>query len=301
MLSSAISGSRWPSARVAGVPYLAIANAYWSPYSHSRFPMPELPVSRRLGVPLARAVFPIARPLAFACHSLPLNRVRREYGQKPLGLDLRRIYTEADRTLYADVPDLVPTANLPPHHHYLGPVRWSPAVALPAWWSDLPEDRPIVYVTMGSSGRAGLLPAILEALAGLPVSVIASTVQPEPAGRFPRNVWHAPFLPGREAAARSRLVICNGGSPTAHQALDVGVPVLGIAGNMDQHLNMEAIRRLGAGVLIRTEQAWPNRIQAAVERMLRDPSYAVSASRLAEVFRSYDAVATLEAVLAEFV
>lgn len=287
------------SARVAGLPYLAIANAYWSPYARSRFPMPELPVSRRLGVPLARAVFPIARPLAFAIHTVPLNRVRREYGLKPLGHDLRRTYTEADRTLYADVPELVPTVGLPAHHHYLGPIRWSPTVERPAWWSELPADRPVVYITLGSSGRAGLLPNVLEALADLPVSVLASTVRPVPGTRFPANVWHAPFLPGHEAAARARLVICNGGSPTTHQALDVGVPVLGIAANMDQHLNMEAIRSFGAGLLVRSEQATAARIRSAVERLLREPSFADRAGRLAEVFRSYDAAERLDAILAE--
>jgi hypothetical protein len=36
---------------VAGVPYLTVTNAYWSPYARQRFPMPELPLSRRIGVP----------------------------------------------------------------------------------------------------------------------------------------------------------------------------------------------------------------------------------------------------------
>ena len=87
------------SARLARVPYVAVVNAYWSPYARQRFPLPDLPMVRRFGLPAARLLFGAARPLAFALHTRPLNRVRRRYGLPSLGLDLRRIYTDADRLL----------------------------------------------------------------------------------------------------------------------------------------------------------------------------------------------------------
>src|SRR3954451_10295305 len=97
------------STRVTNTRYLAITNAYWSPYGRRRFPVPELPIGRRLGLSIAQRLFQLARPFAFAYHTLPLNRIRREYGLPSLGFDLRRIYTEADHPLYADVPEMVPT------------------------------------------------------------------------------------------------------------------------------------------------------------------------------------------------
>ena len=43
------------SARAAGVPYLAITNAYWSPYARQDYPIPEHILARLLGVrPLGR-------------------------------------------------------------------------------------------------------------------------------------------------------------------------------------------------------------------------------------------------------
>ncbi|HEX8204362.1 MAG TPA: glycosyltransferase [Isosphaeraceae bacterium] len=287
------------SARVAGVPYLTVTNAYWSPYAHQRFPMPELPLSRRLGVGAARVLFDAVRPLAFALHTRPLNRVRRDYGLPSLGLDLRRVYTDADWTLYADVPELAPTVGLPAHHHYLGPILWSPDGEPPAWWAEVPRDRPAVYVTLGSSGRGALLDAALEALAPLPVSVLAATVR-SGAGAgagVPENAWVAPFLPGREAAARARLVLCNGGSPATHQALAVGTPVLGLAGNMDQHLNMVGIERRGAGRLLRSEHARPAAIRATVAAMLDDPKWAEAAAAVATIFARYDAVARFRSLV----
>jgi UDP:flavonoid glycosyltransferase YjiC (YdhE family) len=288
------------SARRAGVPYLAIVNAYWSPYARERFPLPGLPLVNRVGLPVARALFAAIRPLAFALHTRPLNRVRRAYGLPSLGFDLRRTYTDADQTLYADVPELVPTFGLPETHHYLGPILWSPDVAPPAWWDGLGSDRPLVYVTMGSSGSVGLLSMVLDALADLPVTVLAATLgQPLPRP-VPSNALTADFLPGQAATARARLVVCNGGSPTTHQALAAGVPVLGLASNMDQHLNMNAVCRLGAGALLRSDRASAAAVRAAARELLDEPRYAAAARRLAKIFSGYDAAARFKAIVAGY-
>jgi UDP:flavonoid glycosyltransferase YjiC (YdhE family) len=284
-------------ARLAGVPYLAIANAYWSPFARQRYTVPSLPMVRWLGVPAAQAVFRAARPLAFALHTRPLNRVRRGHGLRSLGLDLRRVYTDADQVLYADVPDLVPAPVLPPNHHYLGPVLWSAPADPPPWWDRLDTDRPVVYVTLGSSGSESLLPAVLEAIAGLPVVVIVATLGRALPRSLPANVLTADFLPGEAAAARSRLVVCNGGSPTAHQALAAGTPVLGLAGNLDQFLNMSAVERAGAGLLLRADTADVGAVRAAAGRILSDSSFSESAASLAKAFAAYDAPARFRAVL----
>jgi UDP:flavonoid glycosyltransferase YjiC (YdhE family) len=289
------------SARVSGVPYVAIANVYWSPYARLRFPVPELPMTKWLGVALAQRIFGLVRPLAFAVHTLPLNRIRREFGLPSLGFDLRRVYTEADQTLYADVPDFVPMVALPAHHHFLGPIPWSPTVALPPWWDDLPRNRnaPVIYVTLGSSGRSNLLPVVLEALAGLPVTVMAATAGRVDVSTVPANARVAAFLPGAEAAALACLVICNGGSPTTQQALAAGKPVLGLVSNLDQHLNMGAVADHRAGVLVRAETATVASLRAAVERMLDKASYGAAAARLAGSFAACDAPTRFQAILAQ--
>jgi UDP:flavonoid glycosyltransferase YjiC (YdhE family) len=289
------------SARLAQVPYLTIANAYWSPFADPTYPMPEFPLSRFLGVRLATPLFHLAQPMAFAMHTRPLDRLRKAHGLAGLGDDLRRTYTDADHTLYADVPELVPTHGLPANHHYLGPVEWSPTIEAPPWWDEVPGDRPVIYATLGSSGRPGLLASVLEALGDLPVSVIAATAGKVIRGRTPSNARVVPYLPGREAAARSSLVIGNGGSPTTHQALGVGTPVLGLAENLDQHLNMRAIVERGAGLLVRSEHARPLAIRSAVERLMGESSFRSVANNLAKTFARYDAHARFQAVLDEVI
>ncbi len=289
------------SAPLAGVPYMTISNAYWSPYARQRIPVPELPLTKILGVGAGQLLFNLVRPVAFGLHTLPLNRVRKEHGLTGLGWDLRKVYTWADHTLYADIPGLVPTPNLPNNHHYIGPVLWSPSVPAPEWWETLPADKPIIYVTLGSSGRSDLLPAILRALSTLPVTVMAATAGRISLAKVPDNAFLTDYLPGVAAVTRSSLVICNGGSPTTQQALAQGVAVLGIPGNLDQHLNMEAVRRTGAGELIRSEHASKQTIRKAALKMLNTPIYAQAASKLAQEFSKYEASKRFTALVKEVI
>lgn len=278
------------SARLAGIPYAAIINAYWSPYARLRFPVPDVLYTHIYGVRLTKFLFRLTRPVLFAIQCLPLNWVRRKHGLPSLGWDLRRMFSDGDFTLYPDVPALVPMSNLPANHGFVGPLMWSPAGEPPQWWDSLPTDRPVVYANLGSSGRKNLLQVVLNALADLPVTVIAATAGRNDLQNVPPNAFVADYLPGEAAAARSAVTICNGGAPATQQASAAGVPVIGIASNLDQHLNMEAMERAGAGLLLRTERLKSRHVAHAVTQMLNRPDYRQAARALAADFRSEFAV-----------
>ena len=214
--------------------------------------------------------------------------MRAEHGLSSFGRDLRLAYTDADHTLYADAPSMFPTERLPSHHRFLGPILWSPPVPLPDWWHALPTDKPIVYVTLGSSGSSKVMRMVLDALADQPVTVIASTAGAPLPSTLAQNVRVADYLPGSEAAARASLVICNGGSPTSQQALACGIPVLGIASNMDQFMNMAAVVRSGAGEMLRADRVSTWQLREAVLRMLSGADCQRGAARLARLFDELD-------------
>ena len=269
------------SARVARVPYLAIANAYWSPYYRGGYKLPVLPMTRFLPLPVAAALFSAFRPLAFAMHCQPMNQLRKRHGLPTLGHDLRRVYTDADHHLVPDLAALYPLDAPPGQCSYTGPLMWSPSLPLPSWGSEpVPQGQATVYVTLGSSGPAALLATVLQALQGMPLRVLASTAgAPTPPG-LSDNVRAAPYLPGDAAAACSQLVICNGGSLTTQQALAAGVPVLGLASNMDQFLNMAPIEAAGAGRTLRADRVSPALIRAACQQLLASDAAAAAARRL---------------------
>ncbi len=155
------------------------------------------------GEPLVQAMFKVMSPLGGGLHVLPLNVIRLQYGFPPIGNNLKEVYCYGDYTVYPDVPELIPTHNLPHNHRDIGPVIWSPDLDLPTWWDELPEDRPLVYINLGSSGNAALLEPIVLALADLPVTIVAATAGRTSLEHYPDNVYLADFLPG--AVRRARL------------------------------------------------------------------------------------------------
>jgi UDP:flavonoid glycosyltransferase YjiC (YdhE family) len=287
------------SARLARVPYVAIANAYWSPFARPRFEIPVHPASRLLGPDVASALFRAVRPAVFAQHSLPMHRLRRAHGMPSLGFDLRRVFTEGDTTLFADVPELVPSA-VPGdggRYRYLGPVTWSPRRPVPDRLADPSDTRPLVYLTLGSSGDPGPLLRIVAGLSALDCRIAVATAGVVPISALPARVVAADFLPGDAVTAQAQLVVCNGGSLTCQQALAHGVPVLGIPANLDQLLNMHYMVGAGAALSVRPERLDADQIRGAGAALLEVPGFRSAAQRLAAVFRGYDAHATLSRAL----
>jgi len=280
------------SAPAHGVRFAALINAYWSGRAQrTAFPVPEHPMVALLGEQLAARFFPYAMPAAFASFAAPVNALRERMGLYPIG-SLLDVLTFADDVLFADIPELVPLLALGPGQRYLGALCWSPDLPLPPGWAGCEGDGrtgPRIYVTLGSSGRPGLLPVVLDALRGLGAHVLVATAARATVGNVDDNVTVAEFVPGQLAARAADLVICNGGSSTGYQALCEGAPVLGLPANLDQYLAMTAIEAAGAGLLVRSGKASVELVRAAAERLLVRETHRAHARRLAQHFAALDA------------
>lgn len=268
------------SARLRNVPYVTICDAYWSPEYPSRPPLPVLSFTRFTPIPLASLLFRHIAPLAMRLHTLPLERLRAHHGLPSLGHDLRRCYTDADLRLFANFPELFPEVAESETATFIGPISWSPAAN--ASLELTTAGRPLVYVTMGSSGDIGVLGSVIEAVGSFDCDIVVSTAGRSVPGKVRTSSTRLfDYLPGEQVCERASLVVCNGGSPTTNQALAQGVPVLGIASNMDQFLNMRAVEEFGAGILVRGDRARPERIRTAAQALLTHPAFAARARALA--------------------
>ncbi len=256
------------SARLRRVPYATVSNIYWSPFVDQAYPVPDLPLTRILGVEMAQRMFDLVRPFVFGQHTIPLNQVRKEYGLPSLGRDLHLTYTDADWVLYADLPEMFDFRTLPGEHRFLGPILWSADADLPPWWGEIDDNCPVIFATLGSSGKKSLLPGVVEALAATGAQVLVAAAGAPLPTRLPENVRTADFLPAGTVLRRADLLVCNGGSPTTQSALAAGVPSVGIAGNLDQFLNMSAVERSGAGRLMRADRFRPDELRRAAEDLL---------------------------------
>ena len=275
------------SAPLSGVRLATLINAYWSPFAEREaFPVPDHPMVKLLGVALAERYFPQALPKVFAHFAAPVNALRKRHGLAPVG-SLLEVLTHGDYTLYPDVPELCPTSGLPSSHRYLGAIEWSPDVPVPDCLNEHGTE-PLVYVTLGSSGKIEVLDAVLEALSGLPVIGLLATAGRVRAAHLPANVRAVDFVPGVLAAGAARFVVTNGGSSTGYQALRQGRPVLGIASNLDQYLAMSAIRRAGAGVLVRAGSATVQELSSAMQTLLESSELESGATAVAQAFARVD-------------
>jgi UDP:flavonoid glycosyltransferase YjiC (YdhE family) len=275
------------SAPLYGVRHATLINAYWSPYyQRDGFPVPDHPIVRLLGEEMTEKYFPLAIPQVFAHFASPLNALRRDYKLPEIGSLLETLVC-GDDTLYVDEPSLTPLHAAPPSHRFLGPVLWSPRVPLPPGLDD-GDPRPLVYVTLGSSGRVDALAHVLRALARLPVRAVVATAGRCELNGLPDNVRAYPFVPGDELSRRASVVISNGGSTTSYQALAEGTPVVGLPSNFDQYLAMTAIERAGAGVLVKARRATEETVFDAVARVLGDESFGTAAKAIAARFAALD-------------
>ncbi len=137
----------------------------------------------------------------------------------------------------------------------------------PPWWDRLPENKPLAYVTLGSSGDVRLLTAITGWLTEMGYAVLLATAGRADLHGDDETVFVADYVPGLAACERADLVVCNGGSPTSTQALLKARPVLGIASNMDQLLNIRAVQARGAGLGLRADSLNRRRFEAAVNHL----------------------------------
>lgn len=189
----------------------------------------------------------------------------------------------------------------------------SGAGSLPDWWEG--NDDPLVYLTLGT--EAGGLPdtaavyrAALEAVGGLPVRVLLTAgraTDVSALGPIPANVRVEAWVPQADVLAEASVVLCHGGSGTTFGAVAAGLPLVILPLFADQPVNARLVGEAGAGLAVTPagpEEGWAlfgpqdvPRIRAAVESVLKEPSYRAEAERLAAEMRGTPTVARVLADL----
>ena len=90
--------------------------------------------------------------------------------------------------------------------------------------------------------------------------------------------------PHREVLKHAAVVINHGGHGTVIKALAAGVPMVVMPHGRDQAENATRVTTRGAGIAVK-KGAKPQKIAAAVRKILDDPSYRAHAERLGESVR----------------
>ena len=217
----------------------------------------------------------------------PIARLRGHSSTGPWG--------GADLGLVASLRSLDPDGNKthPPSTRFIGPV-WQ-GTPVPA---NRPAGEPRVLVSLSTCWWPGLrqvLQNVLDALSDLPVKAIVTTgpaISPTEM-RAPANAELHQYLPHAELLPTVSLVVGHGGHATTMAALahDVPLVVLPMAKFMDQPKIGQAVEKAGAGLLL-PKRSSPARIRQAIQDILDNDNYRLSAARLGDEIRQGDGAAT---------
>jgi MGT family glycosyltransferase len=190
---------------------------------------------------------------------------------------------------------------------YVGPLLWHPPEppGTLAWLDQVRADRPWVHVTEGTSHfqQPLLLPAAARGLAGAPFEAILTTGQErDPAALglpSASNVHVTGWLSHGELLPRCAAIVTTGGAQTIASALAAGVPLVVVPTLWDKPANARRVAAAGVGVRLAPKDCTPERLRAAVEEVLDDPSYRRAAGRMAQALAAAPGPTGAAAMIAE--
>ncbi|WCB94329.1 4'-demethylrebeccamycin synthase [Baekduia alba] len=219
-----------------------------------------------------------------------LNETRSRLGLGPLA----HVHGGISRQLamVATFPQLeYPRPEPEPATHVVGPLQWEPPfgdVALP------PGDAPLVLVAPSTAqDREGrMLAAALEAMADLPVRVLASTnKRGDVSGHtVPANARLVDWVSYSRTMPLCDLVVCHVGHGTLMRALSAGVPVVACPAAGDMNENAARAAWAGVGVRLPRRLVTARGLRLAVQRALADGSLRRRARELATWSGQHDPV-----------
>jgi UDP:flavonoid glycosyltransferase YjiC (YdhE family) len=252
---------------VAITPYGRRAVVWGNRWSDARRPRRLLWVLRARGRSARRRIS--GRPT-----SRVAERVRAELGLPPVGRDG---FAGARDSVFAitTAPFLDPARGLPDQWRYIGPLAWSPSTN---GLDPPPErgDRPLVYVTQGSTGDPGLLRRTVSELASQRLDVVVTTgglCDPLELACLGPNVRAAELLSGQACLETADVAVIHGGHLTFCQALLAGTPVVVMPHRGDQIGRVHRAERLGVGIGLWPRPRLRGTIHRAVRRLLETPGY----------------------------
>jgi UDP:flavonoid glycosyltransferase YjiC (YdhE family) len=162
---------------------------------------------------------------------------------------------------------------------------------LPSWWDDVVTADQVVVVSQGTISNmdfSELIQPTLDALADLPVLVVATTSSTVSVERVPANARVAQFIPFVELLPHTSVLVSNGGYGGVQQALSFGVPMV-LAGATEDKIEGNArTAYTGAAINLQTQRPTSDQIRAAVKSVLAEQSYRAKAQDLQAQYAAVD-------------
>lgn len=175
--------------------------------------------------------------------------------------------------------------------------------APPVWWKQVLSAAKVVLVTQGTIANRDfdeLIRPTLTALADMDALVVAVTGRADAdVGRVPANAHVAAFIPFDQLLPHVDVLVTNGGYGGIQQALSHGVPLV-LAGESEDKIEVNArVAHSGAAINLRTGRPDAAALRSAVQAVLFEPRYGLSARRLQADYAQHDAFEAVDSGIRE--
>lgn len=274
-----------------------------------------LPVGVRRA--LMKAIPAQAKQKAPILQQRNIRNAARECGWA--GGELRDLFDlmKPDLTVVNDLPEFYSGLKIPSDYSITGPLYSQPEPGERAG-EEIERifrkngGKTKVFCTMGSSGsRESLLEAV-KAIASLPeerfcaVVLVPKAVCPmEEAARIAAgraNLYLTDrFVPAKHVSAMADLVVSHGGQGTVQTAMAGGVPIVGVAMQPEQQINLDHVVQSGAAIRIPAARWNERNIRSAVLRVTGDPAFRRDARKLQGFMEQSDGRAACSAAIWHFI
>lgn len=162
----------------------------------------------------------------------------------------------------------------------------------------LSNHRKKVFCSLGSVGSKELLQEIVAMLnspqgldLGGVIRVPKETCDLAEAKRMLHNrhiYMTDSFLPARHLCRQVDAVVCHGGQGTLQTAIQGGAPVIGVAMQPEQEINLQHLADFGAAIKISRRHWNAVNIGKAVDRVLSEPGFRIQSRKLELIAENTD-------------
>lgn len=203
---------------------------------------------------------------------------------------------KADLTIVNDLLDYYEQSKFPSNVKFTGPLFSIPdndeaidPEILKVF--DPKNNRPKIFCALSSSGSEEMLKEVIKVFVyGEGLNWNAVILSPhfsiekarELVGNREGIYITDKFIPAQKVNAMADITVCHGGQGTVQTAIYSGTPIVGVAAQQEQFINLSNVEAHGAGIRISITKWNTDNIQKSASKILADKRYKESMLKLRE-------------------
>ena len=267
-----------------GIPFVTICNAL--PINRDPIAPPAFSPWQYRGAPWAHARNAIGYAVSdWLTH--PITRVVAEYRAQwklPLLASPDDSFSKIAQISQMPREFDFPRAALPPHFHYVGPLRRAAPHSIAFPWEKL-DGRPIVYASLGTlqNSREAVFRCFAEACENFDVQLVISHgggLTDAQSSQLPGAPLVVRYAPQELLLERAHLTLTHAGLNTVLDSLAHGVPLVAVPITYEQPAIARRVEWHGCGESIALPQLNLRRLRARLASVLHEGCYREGAARM---------------------